>query len=211
MIVTAEHTTALRVTRVINAPRERIFEAWTTPADIMKWFAPETCHVLSAKINLRPGGDYHFRVKSEEKGEINLSGVFREVKRPSNLVYTWGVSGHPKLEFGDSQVTVEFLDRKDATEIQITHEQLPNEEVKEDQSNRLGRHTSEGPRSGNTLLLSGARRSDQEGAARGHEFCHAAAYGRAWSEWLSYHGLRRSQERTVAARAIALFQLSGAA
>ncbi len=81
MIATVEHTTALKVTRLINAPRERIFAAWTTPADILKWFGPETCQVLSAKVNLRPGGDYHYRVKSERMGEVNLDGVFRETKR----------------------------------------------------------------------------------------------------------------------------------
>jgi predicted enzyme related to lactoylglutathione lyase/uncharacterized protein YndB with AHSA1/START domain len=132
MIATVEHTTALRVTRLIKAPRERIFEAWTTPADILKWFAPETCQILSAEVDLRPGGDYHFRVKSEKMGEVNLDGLYREVKRPSKLVYTWTFSGNPKVDFGESQVTVEFIDRNGATEVEITHEQLPNEEMKED-------------------------------------------------------------------------------
>ena len=132
MIETIEHTTALRVTRLIKAPRERIFEAWTKPADIQKWFGPETCQVQSAKLDLRVGGEYQLRVNSENMGAVNLHGVFRELKRPSKLVYTWSFSGNPKLEGGDSQVTVEFLDRKGDTEIQITHEQLPNEEVKED-------------------------------------------------------------------------------
>ena len=132
MIATAEHTTALRITRLINAPRERVFAAWTTPADILKWFGPETCQVLSAKLNLRPGGDYHFpgevggdgRSQSGRRlsrGEAaQQTGLYLELQRPS------------ELDFGESQVTVEFLDRKGATEIQITHEQLPNEEVKED-------------------------------------------------------------------------------
>jgi len=132
MIATIEHTTKLRVTRLIKAPRERVFTAWTTPADLFKWFGPDNCQVLAAKVNLRAGGDYHIRVKSADMGEINLDGRFREVKWPNRLVYTWNFSGHPKLDFGESQVTVEFLDRNGATEIQITHEQLPNEQVKED-------------------------------------------------------------------------------
>ena len=66
MIATVEHTTALRISRLINSPRDRVFAAWTTPADIMKWFGPETCQVTSAKINLRPSGDYLFRVKSDK-------------------------------------------------------------------------------------------------------------------------------------------------
>src|ERR1035441_1301649 len=132
MISTMEQSTKLSVTRLIKAPRERVFTAWTTPADILKWFGPETCQTLSAKVNLRAGGDYHIRVKSAEMGEVNLDGKFREVKWPGKLVYTWNFSGNPKLDFGESQVTVEFLDRNGATEVQVTHEQLPNEEVKED-------------------------------------------------------------------------------
>jgi uncharacterized protein len=132
MIATIEQSTKLRVTRLIKAPRERVFTAWTTPADILKWFGPETCQTVSAKVNLRAGGNYHLRVKSKEMGDIDLEGVFREVKWPSKLVYTWSFSGHPELDFGESQVTVEFVDRKGATEVQITHEQLPSEGVKED-------------------------------------------------------------------------------
>src|SRR5512136_670288 len=104
-------TTELRVTRLITAPRERVFSAWTAPADIEKWFGPETCRTLSAKIDLRLGGKYHYWLKSEDFGEVDLRGVFREVKRPGKLVYTWNWKGHPKLEFGETLVTVEFLDR----------------------------------------------------------------------------------------------------
>ena len=132
MIATLEQTTKLRVTRLLKAPRERVFTAWTTPADILKWFGPDTCQPVSAKVNLRPSGDYHIRVKSEKMGEVNLDGVFREVKWPSKLVYTWSFSGAPEINFGESQVTVDFLDRQGATEVQITHEQLPNEEARED-------------------------------------------------------------------------------
>jgi uncharacterized protein len=171
MIASVEHTTALRIKRLINAPRERIFAAWTTPADLPKWFGPETCQVLSSQLNLRPGGDYHLRIKSEKMGDIKLDGLFREVKRPSKLVYTWNFSGNPKLDFGESQVTVEFFDRNGATEVQILHEQLPNEEVKEDHNHgwnesldRLERH------------LGGASQTQQQPMAAGG-FC--------WNELLT--------------------------
>ena len=132
MITTLEPTTSLRVARLIKAPRERVFEAWTTPADIMSWFGPEGCQVHSAKLNLRQGGEYHLRLKTETFGEILLHVLFMEVKHPSKLIYTWNFSGHPKLEFGESLVAVEFVDRKDWTEIQINHDGLPSEEVRED-------------------------------------------------------------------------------
>ncbi len=132
MSVAVEQGQALRVTRLIKAPREKVFAAWITPDDLLKWFGPEECHPLSARVHPRAGGEFQLRLKSENLGEISLHGVFREFERPSKLVYTWNFSGHPELEFGESQVTVEFLDRKGETEVQITHEQLPNEEAKED-------------------------------------------------------------------------------
>ncbi len=127
----------LRVTRIIKAPRERVFAAWTTPEEITKWFGPETCQVLSAKVDLRVGGEYHFRVKGqdcttgEEKGELDLRGVYREVKRPGRLVYTWNWHGDPAVEFGETVVTVDFLDKEGFTEVQITHDRFPSAEVRE--------------------------------------------------------------------------------
>ena len=132
MIATVEQVSKLRVTRLIKAPRDRVFAAWTTPAEIMKSFGPETCRVLAADVNLRAGGDYHFRFQTETVGEVELHGVYREVRRPAKLVCTWNWSGNPKLEFGESLVTLDFLDRDGSTEVQITHEGLPSEEIKED-------------------------------------------------------------------------------
>ncbi len=121
----------LRVTRLIRAPRERVFAAWTTPADITKWLGPDTCQVLSAKIDLRVGGEYRFKVKTEERGEIEVSGVYKEVKRPSKLVYTWAWSGNPEMNMGETLVTVEFVDKNGGTEIQLTHERFSDSETRD--------------------------------------------------------------------------------
>jgi uncharacterized protein YndB with AHSA1/START domain/predicted enzyme related to lactoylglutathione lyase len=140
----AKSPATLRVTRLIKAPRERVFAAWTTPQDIMKWFGPETCRVLSAKVDLSVGGEYHIRVKSEQmaskpelncpSGELELRGVYREVKRPSRLVYTWNWKGAEAVEFGETLVTVDFLERNGFTEVQITHDRLPTAEQRENHS-----------------------------------------------------------------------------
>ena len=121
----------LRVTRLIKAPRERVFAAWTNPDEVMKWFGPATCQALSVKIDLRVGGAYHVRVKTETFGELDVRGVYREVKAPSRLVYTWSWQGNAMMEFGESVVTVDFLDKDGATEIQITHDLLPSAEHRE--------------------------------------------------------------------------------
>jgi len=179
MIATVEHVTALRVSRVIQAPTDQVFAAWTSPTDLPKWFGPETCRILSAQLNLRPGGDYHLRIKSEKMGDIKLDGVFREVRRPSKLVYTWKFSGNPQLDLGESQVTVNFIDFNGATKVEILHEQLPNEEVKHDHEqgwneslDRLERHlgvasqTQQPPRGVGRFCWNELLTSDEAGATK---------------------------------------------
>jgi hypothetical protein len=132
MTATVETVSALRVSRRIKAPRERVFAAWTSPAEIQQWFGPDTCRVVKAELNPKSGGNYRLRVQTETMGEIEVHGAYREVRGPAKLVFTWGWSGNPKLEFGDSLVTVDFTDQDGATEVQITHEDLPSDEIQED-------------------------------------------------------------------------------
>jgi predicted enzyme related to lactoylglutathione lyase/uncharacterized protein YndB with AHSA1/START domain len=134
----------LRVTRLIKAPREQVFAAWTNPEKIKRWFAPDTCQVLSAKVDLKVGGEYLFHVKtaggsdggesSRAAVEMDLRGVYREIKRPARLVYTWNWQGNPQMESGETLVTVDFLDKEGFTEVQITHDLLPTPELRENHS-----------------------------------------------------------------------------
>ena len=125
----------LRVTRLIKAPRERVFAAWTTPEEIMKWFGPDGCKVLSAKVDLRTGGQYRIRVEGcENNGRMAVSGVYREIKAPSRLVYTWSWTDESEAETSepvDTLVTVDFLDKEGFTEVQITHDRFPNSDMRD--------------------------------------------------------------------------------
>jgi uncharacterized protein YndB with AHSA1/START domain len=132
MIATVQCPAALQVSRIIHAPRERVFAAWTTAADILKWFGAEGCHVRSVAIHPQPGGEYRFSVSSENSGELEVHGIFREVSRPWRLVFTWNWSGNPALEFGSSIVSVEFLEQGGATEVRIRQDRLPSDKLLED-------------------------------------------------------------------------------
>ena len=67
-------------------------------------------------------------VKNEKFGELDLYGVYREIKPSSRLVFTWNWKGTPAMEFGETPVAVDFVDKQGATELQLTHERLPNAE-----------------------------------------------------------------------------------
>jgi uncharacterized protein YndB with AHSA1/START domain len=128
---TAEEKPVLQLRRVIAAPRDRVFKAWTTPEAIKFWFGPEDCRVLQAEVDLRVGGEYSFSLLTPRLGEIKVSGRYREVTAPAKLIYTWRWEGHSELAVGTSLVTVQFIPSGTETEIHLTHEKLPSTESRD--------------------------------------------------------------------------------
>lgn len=109
----------LQVRRTIRAPRQRVFDAWTKKEELIRWHAPGPMTVSLAEIDLRPGGAYRIHMRNPEGQEHRVSGVYREVDPPKRVVYSWGWDGDHPVK--DSTVTVEFIERGDATEVVLTH------------------------------------------------------------------------------------------
>lgn len=111
----------LRVTRRISAPRQQVFDAWTDPEVLKRWWkgSPEFETPL-AETEPRPGGAYRLQMKTPE-GEIHsVHGEYTEVRPPERLAFTWAWEGVP----GVSQVVVDFLEDGDGTEVVIVHTDL---------------------------------------------------------------------------------------
>jgi uncharacterized protein YndB with AHSA1/START domain len=121
---------SLKVSRLIKAPRERVFAAWTNPADLHNWMGGEGCNVHSAKVDLRVGGEYKIVADCGDHGVNEMKGVYREIKSPERLVFTWDGGCHPDMKGKDIEtlVTVELIDKKGATEVTITHEGFPSDD-----------------------------------------------------------------------------------
>jgi len=120
----------LQVNRVIKVPRERVFAAWTTPADIIKWMGCGNSKALSADVDLRVGGKYQINMQSSDCGTMQVSGVYREIKSPSHLVFTWGWEGsEPGSQRSETLVTVDLIDRDGSTEVRIAHEGFTDAET----------------------------------------------------------------------------------
>jgi uncharacterized protein YndB with AHSA1/START domain len=108
----------VRLVEVFDAPRERVFAAWTEPELLKRWWGPGAYRTTEAEVDLRPGGRYGLTL---EPGAMRLAGEFREVLPPKRLVYTWRwVSGVPDTR--ESLVTVEFHDLGGRTEVVLLHD-----------------------------------------------------------------------------------------
>jgi len=132
MNITTEQSAVLEMRHLVAAPRNRVFAAWTTPEEIQHWFGPESCRVQSARVDLNVGGEYCFEVFSQRMGEVKIRGAYKEIVVPERLVYTWKCEFDKDLSAEESLVTVDFIDLGSSTEIRLKHEQLPNDDVRQD-------------------------------------------------------------------------------
>jgi uncharacterized protein YndB with AHSA1/START domain len=90
----------ITVTRVFDAPRALVFEAWTKPERIKSWMlGPEGWTMPVCEVDLRPGGVWRFAWKGAGGKEMGMDGVYREVDAPERMVFTesWGGDWPPTL------------------------------------------------------------------------------------------------------------------
>jgi uncharacterized protein YndB with AHSA1/START domain len=119
---------SLSATRIIKAPRPRVFTAWTTPELLKKWWGPGPVSCPEAHVDLRVGGEYRI-ANLELDGSITwISGIFESIAPPAQLVYSWNVSILP----GDATlVTVDFREHPLGTELVITHDRFTEPAVRD--------------------------------------------------------------------------------
>jgi uncharacterized protein YndB with AHSA1/START domain len=101
---------ALVITRIFDAPRELVFEAWTDERHAMNWWGPRHHPATQVDMDVRPGGRWRHCLRSVETGaDLWHGGEFREVVPPERLVFTfaWEEEGERGLE---TLVTVTFDD-----------------------------------------------------------------------------------------------------
>ena len=76
------------ITREFNAPRALVFDAWTKAEQVAQWWDPSQVPLAVCKIDLRPNGAFHFVNQGQHGDGQEFAGIYREIARPSRLVFT---------------------------------------------------------------------------------------------------------------------------
>ena len=77
------------ITRVLNAPRKLVFDAWTKPELVKRWLlGPPGWSFLVCEIDLRVGGAYRFVWRRQDGTEMGMGGIYREIMPPERIVNT---------------------------------------------------------------------------------------------------------------------------
>jgi uncharacterized protein YndB with AHSA1/START domain len=116
-------TAVLRITRTFPASRERVFDAFTKPEQLMQWWGPAGFTLPRAELDLRVGGIYRFAMQPPQGDVMYLRGTFKQITRPQRLVYTWAWEAMPQME---TLVTIDFNEAEGDTEVVLTQEPFPN-------------------------------------------------------------------------------------
>jgi uncharacterized protein YndB with AHSA1/START domain len=115
------------ISRTFNAPRDLVWKAWTE-REHMQWWGPKGVSIHHAKLDLRPGGTFHYGMKTPEGREMWGKWVIREIVKPERLVFVnsfsdadGGLTRHPMSPHWPLELlsTVTFVAQGDKTLLTI--------------------------------------------------------------------------------------------
>ena len=90
------------ISRVFDAPRELVWKAFTEPQRMKEWWGPKGVTITKSEMDLRPGGSYHYAMRTPDGNTMWGKFVYREITPPSRMVFVssfsdeaGGVTRHP--------------------------------------------------------------------------------------------------------------------
>jgi uncharacterized protein YndB with AHSA1/START domain len=117
-------TGTVRLERTYDATAEAVFDAWTNPEVLRRWWkANPGWNDAEAEVDLRVGGAYRLAMRDPEAGEdYVVRGTYREISRPDRLVYSWAWEGTGPYAGHESEVAVSFMEQEPGrTTVVIEH------------------------------------------------------------------------------------------
>lgn len=124
--MSVEAVGVVRLSRLIRADRQEVWDAWTQPERMKVWSCPAPGGCKEVSSDLRPGGSFSIRMEVDGNAH-NAFGTYREIDEPRRLVYTWDWE-EEDMAMGETVVTVEFREVDGGTEVTLVHEGFPIEE-----------------------------------------------------------------------------------
>lgn len=109
----------LTLTRIFDAPRERVFQVWTDAAHLSHWFGPDMFTIPVCRVDARVGGELYLVMRSAQGDECPMKGMYLEVVKPERLVYSntpVDAAGNPLM---DGVTTVTFTDLGGKTKLTV--------------------------------------------------------------------------------------------
>jgi uncharacterized protein YndB with AHSA1/START domain len=121
----------LEIIRNFKATPEQLFDAWTVPEQIVKWFGPQGVAVGEHSFDTRPGGNWKAQFLGESDKTIFATGTYKVLDRPHLLVtaWQWQIDGKP----GDlTELTVKIKPTRAGAQLTLIHERFTSAQSRDD-------------------------------------------------------------------------------
>src|SRR5437899_6670570 len=114
------------MTRVFDAPRRLVFDAFSKPELLKRWFGPRGFSLAVCEVDFRVGGGFRFVLRGPDGKDMGMRGVYREIAPPERSVHMESFDDYP----GESQVTSVFVEQGGKTTFTATV-LYPSQEVRD--------------------------------------------------------------------------------
>jgi uncharacterized protein YndB with AHSA1/START domain len=129
--VTEDSGQVVRIERTFDASAEEVFDAWTSPEVIERWFRPARgWRKPSAEVNLRVGGTVRVVMRDPSGAPVEASGEYTEIDRPNRLVFTWTFDDDPSNQ---QLIEIEFTERDGATTVVFVNSNISEKKRRDEQ------------------------------------------------------------------------------
>jgi len=108
----------LKIKQSFKAPIKSVFEAWTNPEQVAKWYGPEGFTNKVHEFDFKVGGRYRITMTGPKGERHTVVGEFKSIESPRLVAYTWRWEGSP---VEPTLVTVELEAKEGATEMHFKH------------------------------------------------------------------------------------------
>lgn len=122
---------SLTIRRTFNAPRERVFAAFTDPTLLVRWLGPDDVTMSDVAFDASVGGALRFVYNSPNMGEMIVTGTVTALRRPEHLAYTWTWEEDDKADEHESAIHIDFIAHGNETEVRFVHANLKSVESRD--------------------------------------------------------------------------------
>jgi len=120
----------LDISRVVKAKPGAVFDAFTNPDEVKKWWGPEGMTCPKADLDVRPGGAYATIMEAPDGTQRHVRGTFTDVEPGKKVAYTWAWYEDDKPGH-QTDVTVTLKETDGGTEVHLHHEGFESEEQRD--------------------------------------------------------------------------------
>ena len=123
----------VRIERTFAASAEEVFDAWTSPDVMRRWFHCDSAwDTPVAEVDLQVGGKIRVVMRRPDGTEVEAQGIFTLIDRPHRLVMTWTFDDEPANE---QLLELSFIESKGATTVLLVNSRISTDERRDEQAN----------------------------------------------------------------------------